>query len=113
MKIYSKNGIDLHKHTNQHGTRFRLYVHGKYYPFPKLPLNSKTEFTHVRPKDESIVRVKYVCPRCKHTSMEAECLKACDVICTECRSIMLPPVKVKRLRTMKKLAARRKGMERF
>ena len=112
MKIFSKNGVDLHKHSNQHGTRYRLYVHGKYYPFPKLSpsLNSKTELTKV--VDESIVRVKYVCTKCGHTSMEAEVLKACDVICTNCRSIMLPPVKVKRAQTIKKLA-RRRGLERF
>jgi hypothetical protein len=120
MKIYSKQGVELHKHTNQSGTVYKLYVHNKYYPFPKLTTapNSNSEFSNkdtrafIKEKDDGIVRVKYVCQVCGHTSMEAEALKACMVICTDCKGIMLPPVKVKKLQTIKKLV-RRKGMERF
>ena len=105
MKLYSHKGVELHKHTDSKGTQYKLYVKDHYYPFAKLPtkVNSNSEFirtagiTFVHEHDPNIPRVKYTCMTCGHTSMEAEALKACIVICTDCRGEMTPPVRKKRV----------------
>ena len=122
MKLYSKDGVELHQHTNKSGTRYKLYVKDAYYPFVKLPTtpNSKSEFSnsggreYVKEHDPMIPRVKYTCMKCGHTSMQAASLTLMGgiVICTDCKGEMLPPVKKKR-EVVSKRAIKRKGMERF
>ena len=120
MKLYSKDGVELHKHTNKSGTRYKLYVKDTYYPFAKLPTtpNSKSEFSrdggkeYVHEHDPMIPRVKYTCKTCGHTSMQAEILKKCMIICTDCKGVMTPPVRKKR-EVVSKRAIKRKGLERF
>jgi len=122
MKLYSKDGVELHQHTNKSGTRYKLYVKDKYYPFAKLLTspNSNSEVSktagneYVHEHDPDIPRVKYTCMKCGHTSMQAASLvlKSGIVICTDCKGEMLPPAKKKR-EVVSKRAIKRKGMERF